>query len=91
MDYHRDVRSACLVMLGALLSGACASGPAPRPAGGPPLIHALLLNGGGTLKTNYRSHLMHLGRVNLRAVGYRPDTGLQLPAWIAARPAAAPR
>ena len=36
------------------------SSPASRPAGARPRLHALLINGGGNVDDNFRSHLLHL-------------------------------
>jgi thiol-disulfide isomerase/thioredoxin len=48
------------VAVGWLLSAGCAGPLGGRPRGGPPVVQALLLNGGGTARTNYYSHALHL-------------------------------
>jgi thiol-disulfide isomerase/thioredoxin len=61
-------------MLAVLLLCGCASIGRGRPPGGPPLLRALLLNGGGTARTNYYSHFLHLGAM------HRTLTGAGIPA-----------
>jgi thiol-disulfide isomerase/thioredoxin len=66
--YHGVVPARWTVIVG-LLAYACA-GP-QRAADEPPILHALLLNGGGSPRTNYYSHVMHLSGMHdaLRAHG----------------------
>ena len=60
------------VLVVLLLCGCASTGG--RPAGGPPQLRALLLNGGGTARTNYYSHFLHLGAM------HRTLTGAGVPA-----------
>ena len=67
-------RRRVLVLLGLLLVQGCAtSGVGGRGAGGPPVIHALLLNGGGTPRSNFYSHVMHLSAMYQSLVGRGVD------------------